>query len=220
MGRENIRSAGFTFVELMISVVLAGVVAASAVLLLTSTSRAYTSVSTAFEVDELAAGALEDISRILRQTSADKVTPTGVAAPFSTRQLDIQRVTSVINGTVVWGDLERIAFEYGPEDSDDGVDNDLDGFVDEGRIVYRIRPGAPDEMRIVLCNNVLEVLEGETPGNLVDDNGNGLEDESGLSFDFEDGHVNVRISVGRRDPQGTPIVRTLVKSISFRNYGS
>jgi hypothetical protein len=218
--RRNTRRSAFTLVELAISLVLAGSVAASAVLLLTSTSQTYATASTAAEVDGLAGSALDDVCEILRLTSADKVNPTGVAAPLSASSLDFQRGVGVLNSAIVWGDPERIAFEYGADEPDDGVDNDGDGFVDEGLIVHRIRPGAADEQRIVLCRDVLEDLEGELPGNLADDNGNGLEDEAGLSFDFENGRLNVRITVGRFDPDGNPIVRTVEQATAFRNYGS
>jgi hypothetical protein len=204
----------------MISLVLGGTVAASAALLLTTTARAYGTASTAFDVEAAGGRALHDVCRILRRASVDNVIPTGIAAPLNLSEIEFRVGVGVNNSKIVWGDVESIRFEYGPEDPDDGLDNDGDGFVDEGRIVHLIRPGAADEQRIVLCNNVLEALAGEVPGNVFDDNGNGLEDEAGLSFDFEDGHLNVRLSVGRLDPEGRPIVRTFEQVVAFRNYGS
>ena len=157
---------------------------------------------------------------LFRGTSIDKVTPTGVAAPVSVSSLQFQRGVGVLNGAIDWGDLEQVAFEYGPDEPNDGIDNDGDGFVDEGRIVHRLRVGTADEQAIILCSDVLEILDGEIAGNLVDDNGNGLVDETGLAFDFESGRLNVRVTVGRLHPDGTPAVRTFVQATAFRNYGS
>ena len=77
---------------------------------------------------------------------------------------------------------QRFEFVYDPDEVDDGQDNNGNGLIDEGRIVWTRNVGAPDERSVVLCHQVREYLEGEVPNGL-DDNGNGLVDEKGLSFE-------------------------------------
>ena len=148
-------------------------------------------------------------------SDATATVPVGLASPQSSNFLEYQRPLTL--SPLAWDDTERLTFEYEPGELDDGLDNDGDGLVDEGRLIRYVDYLLPTERRIVLCSGVAEFLEGEEGGNLADDNGNGLVDEPGLGFDIDGGTLNVRMSVAGTGPTGTEIVRTRVASVFLRN---
>jgi hypothetical protein len=119
-------------------------------------------------------------------------------------------------GTQVWGKPATIGWEPEPGDPEDGKDNDGDGFVDEGSVVLAINAGETDEHRVVLANGVARHLEGEKPNGL-DDNGNGLVDERGLSFEIRDRAVHVRMTLVRRGRDGQVVTRTARDTVALRN---
>ena len=57
------------------------------------------------------------------------------------------------------------------------------------------------------------------PGNLNDENGNGLRDEGGLSLDYNGPRLNVRLTLERIDPKGFRITRTVQRTVAVRNTG-
>ena len=139
-----------------------------------------------------------------------------LSAPLSSSWLTFQVVVGMEDGVPVFGPPVRLEFELDPDETDDGLDNDGDGVADEGRAVLVRNAGLPGEVRVVLSHWVRELLQGEE-ANGIDDNGNGLIDEPGLSFDVEGGSLNVRLSLERPDPDGRLITRTLATSVLFRN---
>ena len=55
----------------------------------------------------------------------------------------------------------------------------------------------------VYLRQSLPRLEGEIGGNNLDDNGNGLVDERGLSFVLEGGRLTVRVTVEKKERDGS-----------------
>jgi hypothetical protein len=153
----------------------------------------------------------------LRAASSSTLVPL-TESPFSTTQVDFQRAVGSVGPSVVWGDPERILFEYSPGEVDDGVDNDANGLIDEGRVVWIQNAGSANETRATLCNWVREYFEGEEDTG-VDDNGNGRIDERGFSIDIEGNRAHVRLSLEQRGSEGLSIVRTLERTVTFRNQG-
>ena len=74
--------------------------------------------------------------------------------------------------------------------------------IEEGSVV--LTTGARGEQREVLTHRVQPLLLGEA-WNGVDDNGNGLIDEAGLSFTLAGNEVHVRLSLQARGPEGRQI---------------
>jgi hypothetical protein len=137
-------------------------------------------------------------------------------APWGSSTLDFQCNEGYGAGGVVWSAPVRLSFDYDGADPDDGADNDSDGLVDEGAIVRRVNPGSADETSVVLVNWVRELLEGELPNGL-DDNGNGLIDESGLSFEIDGDTITIRLTLERFDAEGTLITRTVETAVTLKN---
>jgi hypothetical protein len=96
------------------------------------------------------------------------------------------------------------------------VDNDGDGRIDEGQVVWIENPGIPGERRMVWARNVADLLEGELD-NDADDNGNGLVDERGLSFEAVGDVLTIRLTCERLDEGRRPLRKTVTTAVRLRN---
>ncbi len=208
--------AGFTLIEMAITLVLMSVIGGVLFLATDSTSSAFRTGIAVAELDARALRTMERICEDLKASSSDLTTPQAVA-PFCGDQVDYQRgLGTDAGGNLLWGPPEHLELEY--EEADDGIDNDHDGLVDECSLVWTENPGVPGERRVVVSRDVREYLEGETfDGN--DENENGLIDERGFALDFAGNHVTIRLSLEARDKKGYPIVSTVERTIAFRNQG-
>jgi prepilin-type N-terminal cleavage/methylation domain-containing protein len=169
---------GFTLIEMAVSLVLLSVIGGMFFLTTDSASNATRTGVAVAELDATALRALDRVCDSLKSSSADLVTPKSVA-PFSGTQIDFKRgLGADASGKVVWGPLERFSLVY--DEANNGVDDDGDGLVDEGRLVWTENPGLAGERSTVLCEGVREYLAGETFDG-TDENKNGLIDERGCA---------------------------------------
>ncbi|MFT5049392.1 MAG: type II secretory pathway pseudopilin PulG [Chlamydiales bacterium] len=218
---EN-KKRGMTLIETMIGLTMMVVVTGGALRMAQSTTKAIGTSTTVSDLNLRAQRALDEIGEVLRTASRAGLTPAlpGVA-PFTVEANSVTytRVTGIDDATqtAIWGAPEQITFEYSPGDPADGVDNDGDGLVDDGRIVLIEDPGGPNPRRKIISNWVTEALEGEILGNGADDNGNGVSDESGLSFEVFERGVMVRLTLARQEPGGQIVTATVERSFAFRN---
>lgn len=216
MSRERRpRASGFTLVEVVIVLALVSVVMGSVITVLRSSMRACQVGSTAGHLEALLNRALDHIAERLQASSHTAVVP-ALASPFSSPQIDFQRSVGYAGGAVTWSPTERIAFQYRPGEVDDGIDNDGDGIVDDGQVVWTRDVGLPSETSTVLADGVTEFLQGETLNN-KDDNGNGLIDERGLCFTVDASSVVVRLTLAARSADGVVVTKTMEKRVFFRN---
>jgi hypothetical protein len=207
-------SAGFTMVEMIISVTLLAVM----VIAVGMTSRKATDAfSEGTSVDALNSQAHRSIERLLMGLqSADA----GELGPRPEIQNGWHRMTYRVAtgwdaGITQWGPPMELELELEPGEVDDGIDNDGDGLIDEGMLVWTENEGVPGERRVVICRGVRELLEGELP-NSLDDNGNGLIDEPG--FCVEVGSVvTLRLTLDALDPKGRVLTKTVESSVWIRN---
>jgi prepilin-type N-terminal cleavage/methylation domain-containing protein len=213
--------AGFTLVEMMISASLLAFVLGAATMIALSSASAF---SMGHGNMTLEAKVRRTANRLVNEfTSAGRVGLIPDPQPFppapgvGTSTLDFRKNVGVVGGVVQWGPLTRIRFEYSPSEIDNGLDDDGNGLIDDGAVVWLENPDTPQERRAVLINGVSEFLQGEIPNGL-DDNGNGLIDEQGLSFDMDNNNLIIRLSLERMQT-GTqqPIVRSIETSILLRN---
>jgi prepilin-type N-terminal cleavage/methylation domain-containing protein len=212
--RSPFGRSGFSLVEVLVaSAIFSLVLAGTTLVVMTSSSTA---------TDSSARNRVRDLARRAADRVADELVNAGAATlfpdpePDGTDNVVFATVTGVAAGVVGWSNPTRIAFEYDPGEVDDGVDNDGDGLVDEGRIVLTRNDGMAGQLRIVLCRDVRELLEGEDP-NLADDNGNGLDDESGFWVQRAGELVIVRVTVEKAGPEGVLITGTSEASIRVLN---
>jgi prepilin-type N-terminal cleavage/methylation domain-containing protein len=211
------RRSGFTLLEVTIAMAVLLTTMGGIFMVVEGSSRTYRTETVSAQLDVRARRALDRICAYLQAADYSSLTPPPVLAPASSTALDFQRARGFEAGEIVWGPTERLALEPDPGDADDGLDNDGDGSIDEGRVVWIENVGGADEQRIVLCSDVSEFLAGETAGNGPDDNGNGLTDERGLCFEYTGSRLIVRLSLEARDPQGNRIRCTVMRSATPRN---
>ena len=120
-------------------------------------------------------------------------------SPTYTENVSYQVSLGVEDGEVVWGDTERIEMAAATS-----------------QVVWRSNPGEPEELRVVWCNLVRPFLEGEL-NNGIDDNGNGLIDESGLNFTLQGNTVLIRLTLERTDANGKPVEQSVETRVTLRN---
>jgi hypothetical protein len=205
------RQAGLTIVEVVIVAIVLSTVLASTVGVMVTTGDTLASGTSVAALEARANRVLDRVQGELLQAG---VTTIAVADPGEYPALDYRRGIGYADKEVVWGRPRRI--EFRPAEAVDGIDNDNDGLVDEGEIVWISEPGEPTERVVTLATGIRAYLEGEFP-NGADDNGNGLIDERGLSFELQGNTLLVRISVESRDAKGRPLVRTAMTAIRLRN---
>ena len=76
--------------------------------------------------------------------------------------------------------------------------------------------GGPTETRVVLCNDVRELAEGEQLNN-ADDNGNGVRDEMGFNVHRTGNILTLRLTLEENHEQAGTVVRSLSSTIRLRN---
>lgn len=113
----------------------------------------------------------------------------------------------------------RYTFSLGLEDGEVvwSAPEEISLVEDRNAVEWSENPGAAEERRVVWTNLVSPLLEGEEMNGL-DDNGNGLVDEDGLSFLLDGERIVIRLSLRRQDPEGgKPIEETVESVVSCRN---
>lgn len=204
--------AGYSLYEVVIVVGLLGLVMAAAGLVSSSTSNLARFSGEKSRTESKAHRTLDRVVTELTTVARALMTPDPLV-PAWTSALDFQCANGVAAGLATFGPLTRLVLEYEPGELDDGVDNDGDGLVDEGRLVLVRNQGGPGQQRVVLCTGVAEYAEGET-GALGDQNGNGLDDERGFHLRRVGDLMVVSLTLQEMVEEGQ--VLTLTSSTSFR----
>ena len=209
------QDAGLTLVEIVIASVLGALLLGGIYSVVSSSTDTYSTEVVGTDLDRVAAKAIQTIADELSMSGEVAAFPR-LSAPLSAAGVVLQKSEGWAGSSILWGPTTAITFDQDLNDPDDGLDNDGDGLVDEGLIVLRINPGAPNEQRVVLARHVREYLEGEVP-NGVDDNGNGLVDERGLAISVVGDVWTIRLTVERRSSNGQVLTRTVETSVTPRN---
>ncbi len=209
-------SAGFTLVEVMITVTLMTVVIGSVLTIGLAGSNAFRTGSVRNEMETSARRCLDRLSHELLSARQGSI-----AALPETPDWDNEIVfdqfdgVSAADGTASWVPV-RLAFRYEAGEVDDGLDNDNDGLIDEGEVVMTRDWGAPDALTTVMCKHIREFSVGETlDGN--DENGNQLVDDRGFSFERDGNYLTIRIAVERFDYDGRLMTTSFDTSVWIRN---
>ncbi|MBI5364975.1 MAG: prepilin-type N-terminal cleavage/methylation domain-containing protein [Planctomycetes bacterium] len=217
MRRPSIRRkrAGFTLVEVVVSSAVLGVLLLAVGLTTLSGNRAYKAGMTQNRLAVESQRVLDRVADAIAMGGASGLTP-NPAAPLGSSTLTYRTPNTYSGGSITWGASSRVDFQYLARDPNNGVDDDRDGFADDGVIVLTRDVGLATETRTVLARGVREYLEGETPNGL-DDNANGLVDERGLAFVLVGDQLTIRITLVARDDNGATQANTVSTSIKVRN---
>jgi hypothetical protein len=206
--------SGHSLIELCVALTLLVIVLGLPALLLDTSSRAFSTGSRASEVDLAARRTLDTVAERLAGSGVDEIAALP-GQPNST--IVLRAATGFAAGAILWGNDERIELQPEPGELVDGADNDGDGLVDEHRVLWTRDLGLLSERTQVLCSRVRRSLEGEVPGNSVDDNGNGFADEAGLMITLDGESIGIALTVERRDAFGTAILHTARRTVALRN---
>ena len=199
--RSSTRSGsrrGLTLVEVMIVVAILAGLMGSLVMILQQTNGAYQAGSSVMQLEARGSRVMRQIARALRSADADSLSPS-VAPPFSTNQLQFLCNEGFDGKETIWSGTRRIRF--------DSAAGELSWTDDEG---------GPAEKRVVWSRDVSDRAQGEIV-NGADDNSNGLVDESGLCFCFEDGALVVRLTLSGDLPDGGVMQRSWETRLGCRN---
>jgi len=190
------KRSGLTLIELMIVSVLtiAVVVKASFVL---NTALALAGDETAsMHYDDQARMVVDRIALAVMGSDRETILPQ--IEELHSTSIRYSFCMGLEDGEVVWSDPEAISLEDG------------------SKVSWAENPGAADERRVVWTNLVSPLLEGEVV-NGVDDNGNGLIDEDGLSFVLEGNRVLIRLTLRRPELDGRLVEETVESVVTCRN---
>jgi len=210
-------SAGYTLIELLVAATVLALMLGAIALVGSANDRAYQTGITAAHLEAQTEVALDRIVRELRIAVIADFNPSPMPGTPDD-SLEYSQAVDFVAGEVVLT-RRRLEFDYEVGELDDGIDNNGNGLVDEGRVILTEDPGGPDERQLVLTRWVSELLQGEIQNGL-DDNGNGLVDEPGFCIERADvgsRTLIVRLSLQRMDVQGRLMRRTAQTSTRIRN---
>jgi prepilin-type N-terminal cleavage/methylation domain-containing protein len=208
--------SGFTLIESLIAVSLMGVLFLAVAQTSSRASDAFDEGNAEHMLSTSTHRCIERVANAIRFADGTLLAPE-LESPLGASEVAF-RTPVGFNGTEVQWSSVRITVELEPGELDDGIDNDKDGLIDEQLVVLTDNIGQPDERRLVLASSVARLFEGETLNN-ADDNGNGLTDETGLSFSSEGNVVTVRLTCQRRDDSGRLLTKTAITAVRLRNTG-
>jgi prepilin-type N-terminal cleavage/methylation domain-containing protein len=208
--------AGHSLIEMLLVLAILGVVGGAVALVGLTGEDAFRAETVRTALDGQAREVLGRLTRELRGSSSGSISALPQSPAWDTN-LNFDQPSSIAptTGAIVWRSM-RLELRYEQGELDDGLDNNGNGLVDEGRVVLLRGWGEADEQAVVLVHGVREYLEGES-FNGLDDNANGLVDERGLSFERDGDTVTVRLSLECRDSDGHPSVRSAETSALLRN---
>ena len=192
------RRSGMTIIELSISMLLLVVVGFKVSLLLGMAAEAGEENTSRIALEDQAMRLMDQVSFAVMGADRDTLFPDPDSPTYTDRVLYSVSL-GVQDGEVVWGEPETIEMSAADE-----------------QVVWRSQPGEPEERRVVWCNIVRPFLAGEIQ-NGIDDNGNGLIDESGLNFTLEGNTVQIRLTLERTNADGDRIDESVETRVTLRN---
>ncbi|MBI1382680.1 MAG: hypothetical protein GC161_16515 [Planctomycetaceae bacterium] len=190
---------GFTLWEIIIASGILGIVIVNVSLLLRATSDNHNDSQVLQSLDLHARQTLDRIVIALQSAAKNSVIP-AAEAPLYSSAVDYDVSLGVEDGVVVWGEPERIGLQ-----------------MDTGEVLWFRSMSTEDERRVVWGRHVRPVMAGESPGNGLDDNANGIIDELGLSFTVDGDSVRIRMTLERENTNGAEVMREFEQIVSFRN---
>jgi prepilin-type N-terminal cleavage/methylation domain-containing protein len=190
---------GFTAIEVVVAVALAALILGNVLTVLSDTHERLALQDVAKDVDAEARRSLDRIAVQLMGAVRQQLYAQA-SAPLSADSINYTSIAGVQNGVPVVSPQQRIAMTSEPA----------------GAVSWYQNPGSADEKHVVWTRDLRNYCAGELP-NGIDDNGNGLIDEKGLSFEVEGPMVRVTLTIERPGPDGRPVTKTLETRVTCRN---
>jgi hypothetical protein len=191
--------AGFTVLEVAIAIGILTIIAINMSMLLNATAKGHGASREQEILESHARQTLDRIVLALQSAARDSVIP-AAEPPLYSSAVDYEANLGVQDGRIVFGPPERIGLELAT-----------------GEVLWFRDANTPAERRVVWGRYVNPTMQGEVPANGLDDNGNGIIDELGLSFTVDGDTVLVRMTLARANAAGNQIVLPVEQRIAFRN---
>jgi prepilin-type N-terminal cleavage/methylation domain-containing protein len=207
---------GFTLIEMVLSLGLMSVVLGIGAFVGSTGRNAFESTSSQSQLDAQVKMALDRVAMEIEMATSDSLDPQLTGLVNDTSQLSMQQVVDIVDGAVVLGDILGVGFVDDPAEAVDGVDNDGDGLIDEGRLVMIRDFGGANQTQVTLCKNVRRYLEGET-ADAGDENGNGLSGEQGFLILRDGDLLTLQLSIEDVRANGQVTVRSCTTSVMLNN---
>jgi hypothetical protein len=190
---------GLSTLEVVVGVALLAVVAAKVVLVSSSASTASNDDLANIVVEDQARQTLDRIAYSVMGSDRASIMPDAETPAFSSL-IRYRLSLGVEDGVVVWDDPEQIVLDGG-----------------DGKLRWIENPGVANQRSVVWCDAVRQLLEDELP-NGVDDNGNGLIDESGLVFELEGNAITITLTLERQGRGGQRVPTTVQTTVTCRQF--
>ncbi len=195
--------SGFTLLEMSVALVLLVLVLGNVYSLLRRSSKALGAQNSAFDVDTQAQRAMDHITMAIvgasESTLTNKSGGSPSVAPFSMDAMLYKESLGVQDGQMVSSPQQRIEFTN-----------------TTGEVTWIENPGTAEEKRVVWSKNIPPFLQEEI-ANSIDDNHNGIIDETGLSFVKDGKSITVYLTVKRTTPDGHIYEKKLQDTVTCRN---
>lgn len=191
---------GFTLIEMMIAVVLVSLVVGNVYWLLRKSTMAMGDQGSTYDIDTQARRAMDRICMALIGAANDELyVPVG--KPGFTPYLNYKESLGLdAEGNNQLSDPLRIEFTT----------------TNGGEVVWSQNPGQPEQKSVVFAKNVAALLQDEL-SNGVDDNANGIIDETGFALEKDGRSIRIRLTLRRTLQDGNVVARTLEETVTCRN---
>ncbi len=185
-----------TLIELIIACAVASLVVMQAVMVADSAGDVVKTQPASIVLEDQARMVLDRIAYSIVGAGRETLNPTMEGEHVI--GLKYRASLGVTEGEVVWDDPEEVGLE------------------EDTTVVWKENADLPDERRIVWSRLVRDLLDGEV-FNDVDDNGNGLIDEDGLSFTIDGDLVTIRLTLQRALENGEIVSETVETVVACRH---
>lgn len=212
-GRKG--TSGFTLIEIAFTTVVFGTIASATMMATLSAQSSSDASMSQSHLEQRVARALDIAVDEFATAGSSALSPT-CAAPLGSDRLTYRRPTGIVGGAIAWDTASSLVFEYGGDDTNNGIDDDGDGWIDEGRIVLVRNVGLASQTRTIIAVDVPELATTEL-ANGLDDNGDGLIDEKGLSFRLTGRTLRITLAIVGVDRRGRRIASSQTISSELRN---
>lgn len=198
MKASKSKRAGLTLVEVMISFSLLSLILVAFTHTVRTAREQHRVALEEAQLERLGERTMNRVLDALRYADWSSLAPLP-SPPFSSPWMEFQVVESDIDGVPVYSDPCRLEFDAA-----------------SGVLSWVQSAGLPSEHSVSWTQRVSQLQVGETLDG-TDENGNGLIDEGGLCFSFEDSTLVVRMTLSTTTPGGDVLIRSFEARMDPRN---
>ena len=191
------RRAGWTLIETLLAITLIAAVLGKAAFVTHAALHLANEQSASMHYEDQARQVMDRIALAIMGSDRDTLVPQ--VQEVHSNNVRYTFSLGMEDGEIVWSDTEEIRL--------DGANQ---------AVVWRENPDLAEERRVIWTSRVSPLLEGEVINGL-DDNGNGLIDEDGLSFVLEGNRIHIRLSLRRPESDGRTVTQTIDSIVCLRN---